>query len=366
VVLNFAEFQRFAKKEPPMLRSIEKKMAQLNGALNLYVSNLSSTNGKKNCVQMATENNISHDELYRAQTFLTKKLIHLNPLLLSLGVGLAMRKQGYLVADLSLISKTHSKKIEGAGWGYSGSKDDTDKGLMLIIIMWTNGHIKVPLAYEIFIPEAIAGDKHVKAYESVLKMVVPISQKLGCFTFLADGAFSNETVIKTLNDHGIAFVMRFASSRKIETLDGVKQVLTKHPALRFDRNVRTISIKAQWHGLCVYITVSRQRNTCNEWEYRYLVSNRSNEKIPHIKTYDKRWAIEVFFRSAKQDFGLGDCQSRSLDRQKVHIVGVCFAFLKHEETKALNDNREQKRLKERKILFSMLKNSFRSMGFAYA
>ena len=350
-----------------MLCNIAQKIDQLNHALNLYVSNVSNTNGKKNCSQMALENNISHDELYRAQTFLSKKLLHLKPLLLGIGIGMAKQKQGWLVADVTYISKKHSKHTEGAGLGYSGSSKEVENGLSLIMVMWTDGRIKVPLAYEIFIPKSVAGDEHVKTHDLVLRMVIPIAQKIGCFRFLADGAFANKDVIKALNENHIIFIMRFASNRIIRTADGIRAATKQHPAFHFDRNIRAISISAEWQGIKVYITASRQRNNKNQWEFRYLVSNRSNEKIPHIQNYDKRWAIEVFFRSAKQDFGLSDCQARSLFMQMAHIIAVCFAFVKREESTMKNQINIKKSSLNRKIIeVPMFRMHYRSMDHAYA
>ena len=34
----------------------------------------------------------------------------------------------------------------------------------------------------------------------------------------------------------------------------------------------------------------------------------------------------MFFRTAKQHLGLGDCQSRKLKLQKNHIINVFFAY----------------------------------------
>jgi DNA-binding phage protein len=367
VGLNIVELQHFTNKEPPMLNNITKKMNDLNQVLALYVSNIETTHGKKNLSQMAAENNLSHDELYRAQTFLSNKLTHLRPLLLSIGMGLARQKQGWLLADVTFISKKHSKCTEGAGRGYSGSTKEKENGLALIMIMWSDGRIKVPLAYEMFIPESVAGDQHVKTHDLVLRMIIPIAQKLGCFQFLADGAFSNEAVMKTLNEHYITFVMRFASNRVIKTKDGIGSSLKTHPAFHFDRNTRAISITAQWHGITVFVTASRQRDKKNNWEYRYLVSNRPNEQVPHIESYDKRWAVEVFFRSAKQDFGLADCQARSLARQLTHIAVVCFAFIKREKKNIEYSAKIKKVPKKYKIpAVPMHRRSIRSMNHAYA
>jgi hypothetical protein len=120
-----------------------------------------------------------------------------------------------------------------------------------------------------------------------------------------------------------------------------------------------------WHnGLYNCQQATRQKN---QWEFRYLISNRSNDKVPHIQSYDKRWAIEVFFGSVKQDFGLSDCQARSLVMQMAHIIAVCFAFLKREKSTIKNQINAKKRPLNRKIIeVPMLRTHCRSMDRVYA
>ena len=45
-----------------------------------------------------------------------------------------------------------------------------------------------------------------------------------------------------------------------------------------------------------------------------------------IRTYDRRWSIEVFFRDAKQLLGFGQYQNRSLTAAVTHLHLVCFAY----------------------------------------
>nr|MBA3752395.1 transposase [Candidatus Dependentiae bacterium] len=47
----------------------------------------------------------------------------------------------------------------------------------------------------------------------------------------------------------------------------------------------------------------------------------------HVNTYNKRWAIEKFFRTGKQHLGLADCQSRKKTLQEKHIYNVFLAYM---------------------------------------
>ena len=46
-----------------------------------------------------------------------------------------------------------------------------------------------------------------------------------------------------------------------------------------------------------------------------------------IKTYQIRWAIEVFFKEAKQSLGLGKCQSNDFDAQMADTTLVMVQYM---------------------------------------
>jgi transposase len=45
-----------------------------------------------------------------------------------------------------------------------------------------------------------------------------------------------------------------------------------------------------------------------------------------LKIYKKRWTIEKMFRTARQYFGLQDCQAIKMQTHKNHIASVFLAY----------------------------------------
>ena len=45
-----------------------------------------------------------------------------------------------------------------------------------------------------------------------------------------------------------------------------------------------------------------------------------------VQWYRRRWAVEVFFRDAKQHLGLGGCEARRPELIISHVVLVCVAY----------------------------------------
>ena len=45
-----------------------------------------------------------------------------------------------------------------------------------------------------------------------------------------------------------------------------------------------------------------------------------------IRTYEKRWAVEQFFKDSKQLLGLGQYQNRPYRAAVTHLHLVCFAY----------------------------------------
>jgi len=56
-----------------------------------------------------------------------------------------------------------------------------------------------------------------------------------------------------------------------------------------------------------------------------LISNRLDAPDQVVESYAKRWRIEVFFRNAKQELGLANCQARNENAHFAHVEMLFFA-----------------------------------------
>jgi hypothetical protein len=54
---------------------------------------------------------------------------------------------GYLIIDDTVIEKPFSKAMEGLSWVYDSSKKKAVWGYSIVLLIWTDGFIRIPLAF---------------------------------------------------------------------------------------------------------------------------------------------------------------------------------------------------------------------------
>ena len=78
-------------------------------------------------------------------------------------------------------------------------------------------------------------------------------------------------------------------------------------------------------GLKVGVFISK-RGTKGKW-HTLITTDTSLKFVKAIEIYSIRWSIEVFFKEAKQLFGLGKCQSTNFDVQIAQITIIMTQYL---------------------------------------
>ncbi|MBK7997129.1 MAG: transposase [Blastocatellia bacterium] len=58
--------------------------------------------------------------------------------------------KGYLIIDDTVLKK-YGQKIFGVSWVYSSSLKKTLQGINVVMILWTNGVVKVPLGIKVWV-----------------------------------------------------------------------------------------------------------------------------------------------------------------------------------------------------------------------
>ena len=54
-------------------------------------------------------------------------------------------EQGYLIVDDTVISKPFATAMEGLAWVFSSQERRPVYGFSLVLLVWTNGLIRIPL-----------------------------------------------------------------------------------------------------------------------------------------------------------------------------------------------------------------------------
>ncbi len=234
----------------------------------------------------------------------------------------------YLAVDDTKIGKEYSTKIDGTSYNYDSSQKRTYKALCSVTVMLTNGKIALPIDHLLWVQKEIDQSCGYKTKIELAQILIDsLSDSIDIKCAILDGLFASKKMIKSFNEREIDFEMRFHSNRIItEGKNGKKVKVRGHKNLQLKNKRKSKTIKTDWDGIPIYVTaVKRIRK--NSTIIIYQVSNFKAPARKHIRIYDYRWKIEMFFRTAKQSLGLTHCQSIKRSRQENHIFNVFFAYI---------------------------------------
>ena len=323
-----------------ILGSIGSKIK--NGFLK-YSLGLILTKGKKSCPKMAVTLGICHDFIYR---FLLESSSFL-PLFPSIMTSIVndhatIKNPGYLIIDETFFSKPFAGLLEGVFDMFNSAMGRQEKGIMLVVMTWNNGAVVIPVAFKWLFHKDLVGKYYKTKSELAKELLLEYKDKIPFDYFLADGHYSTIYLMSFLIKQKIHFVAKFAVNRVIIAGEEKNQ-LRDHSHLKLLRNSRSKSTKAYFNDMELYISAHKRKKRNGEWAFTYIVSNICLQAKEYLQRYERRWKIEIMFRTMKQSLGLQHCQARSLLRQGAHIYSVFFSysFTQNEKTNHNLKNSEQ-------------------------
>lgn len=263
-----------------------------------YARSLLSAPWRFTLVYLSLLSGISHDVFTRG----LKKKYSWKQILRMFVTG-TMLNGGYLIVDETDIDKTFADKIPCLSWIFSNRKKRYIFGLHLVVIVWTNGTITIPLAWKIYQPGT--GVTKIDLAKELISYCLFIL-RLHPTAILFDAFYAAEKILKFLTIHHQVFYSQLPKNRKFD-----HESLSRHNKGRpYWMKVGTIK-----GNIRVQIVKNRRK---------YYITNAIGvERKKHLSTYKLRWAIEEVFRFVKKELGLEKCQSITLIGQQNHF-GTCF------------------------------------------
>ena len=250
------------------------------------------------------------------------------------------KKSGVVVIDDTIIHKT-GKQIEGVGWIFDHCENKTVLGQSVVTSHYVDKQVNYPIDYRFYFSEKSeyakthASDFKTKIQLAIELMLDAIEKKAGNI-FVADSWFICQEVVSCADEHEKAIVGRIKSDRLVHTpqnklvsLEEFSKSLTKDDFKEIVVNdkkykVFTKVMKLKSLKKKVRIVVSQMEG---KEELYFLIANQLGwNPVKVIETYTFRGKIEPFYKDAKQNFGLEDCQVRTLDGVKRHWYLVFLAY----------------------------------------
>jgi len=315
----------------------------LNNLIELYTDYLLTSFGQTTATGLSrlVDNDISHDKITRLlskQDFDSKDLWRM----IKKDIRKVESNDGVLIFDDTIEEKPHTQENDVTCWHYDHSKGVSLKGINIVTCLYHSNNISLPisfevitkpLSYDIETQEKVRNKSDVTKNEILRNMLsVAIKNQLKFQCVLADTWYSSSEnmkyIVETIKKN---FVMPIKSNRLV--------ALSKK-----DRNNgKFVNIKSlQWQdspvkvwikGVPFELLVHKQifKNKDGSTGLIYLATNNldyTKEDMENL--YKKRWGIEVFHKTLKQNTSLAKSPTKVARTQKNHIFMSILASVKLE------------------------------------
>jgi len=252
-----------------------------------------------------------------------------------------------IILDTTNLERT-GKRMEGS----FRFKDNTTNGFILghrtVVAIALVGTTIVPLACRLFIRKEDA-----RGLGAVYKSQIDLAEELICeippmpkgvqVEVLADSFFFCKQLVNLCRDKGYVFTSRAKSNqtitgpgpgRRTSVAQKMKKLFARRQArpvtTRVRRRTRTFLVARRHHAYrgMGRINTIYSREKGKKHKPVALVTT-DLEAMPEqvIQATGRRWAIELFFRSCKQDLGMGHYQGRHWEGVNQHLQLVLVAHL---------------------------------------
>ena len=327
----------------------------MQGLLDLYTDYLLSSFGQTTATGLSKvlDGAVSHDKITRLLSendFGSKDLWHtVKPL-----VRQFENDSGYLIFDDSLLEKPYTDENEIVGWFYDHSENRNKKGINLLTAFYHNSKaneelpLRIPVAFECVKKDVSYTDAKsgkIKRTSSVTKNELMQSMIKQCIRnqlkfqwVLADSWFASSDNMLFIHRKKKSFLMDMKSNRLV-ALSQKDRSAGKWIRLDELNSKPKTPVKVFLKDLEIPVLLCKQvfTNKDGSTGEMYLVTN--NLKLTSddfAMFYKKRWSIEEYDKSIKQNAGAEKSPTRTERTQQNHLFASILAYIKLEKLKFAN------------------------------
>jgi hypothetical protein len=212
-------------------------------------------------------------------------------------------ERGSLIIADTVIPKPFATAIEGLAWVYSSQEHKPVYGLALVLLVWTDGTVRIPLGMRF---RHKGGPSR---YVLALEWLSYARKRLRCRPdyVLFDAWYPSRSLLKRIRDYGGAFVCRLKRNRRFHG-HAVRQH-RRHPDWT----------ETGWLSGGLKVRVVRYGKKS------YATNRLSLAAMEVRRLYRIRAQLEELIRVCKDQLGQARCQARSAPAQQ-HIACCLSAF----------------------------------------
>jgi len=341
--------------------------------LDLYTDYLISSFGPTTATGLSKlmAGEISHDQVSRmlASPKMTSKEWWL---MVKPQVRKIEREDGLMILDDSIEEKPYTDENEIVCWHYDHSKGRAIKGINFITALYYVQEITLPVAFEIvsktehYFDQKTGKEKRrsktTKNEHARQMLQTAHTNKIPFKYVLTDIWFASvENMCFVKLDLKKDFIMALKGNRKVALSEDDKANGKYQRIDQLELPEDTTQI-IHLEGIPFSLHLIRQvfTNEDGSTGVRYLVtSDLTLDAGQLIKIYQKRWKVEEYHRSLKQNASLAKSPTRTEITQTNHFVAALWAFVKIELLKA-QTNKNHYQLKAQ-LYFAALQQAFQQL-----
>lgn len=324
-----------------------------------------------------TDNQISHDKVSRFLSESDNGSKELWQHIKSL-VRKHETKDGCLIFDDSIIEKPYTKESDLVCWHYDHSKGKSVKGINIISAFYhtcdnnLSAPIRLPIMYQLVLKTILYSvvktrktkRKSETTKNEMLRQMVAqaIHNQLKFKYVLADSWFGSADNMRFIKKKKKFFIFDMKSNRNavLNEKDRNKGQWSRIDELDIPDNT---PVKVWLKDLEFPVLLTKQvfTNKNQSSGVRFLVSNDFNLSDDQFTTiYKKRWSVEEYHKSLKQNTAIAKSPTRTTRTQSNHIFASIIAYIKLEKLKMVNEMNHF--AMKTKLYLSALKAAFKELA----
>jgi len=344
----------------------------MNNLIDLYTDYLLSSFGQTTATGLSRliDNHISHDKITRllsTQDFDSKDLWKM----IKRDIRKIESENGLLIFDDTIEEKPHTQENDVICWHYDHSKGKSIKGVNIVTCLYNSSGLSLPISFEVITKpisydietqESIRNKSDVTKNEILCNMLdVAVKNQVKFSCILADIWYSSSKnmkyIVKTIKKD---FVMPVKNNRLValSKKDKNSNNFVNIKSLKWQDK----PVKVWMKGVPFELLIHKQvfRNKDNSIGFIYLATNNLDYTKEDMETlYKKRWSIEVFHKTLKQNTSLAKSPTKVARTQKNHIFMSILASVKL-ELLSFRDKRNHFSLKM-KLYTKAIKSAFKEL-----
>lgn len=312
--------------------------------LDLYSDYLLSSFGQTTATGLSRllDGEVSHDQVTRmlSSTKMTSKTWWK---LVKPYVRQIEQDDGVLIVDDSIVEKPYTDENEIICWHYDHAKGKTVKGINFVSALYVAQGVALPVAFELvaktetYLDEKTGKEKRKskitknEQYRHMLKRVchnqIPFRYVINDLWF---ASAENMRFVKL--DQKKEFIMALKSNRKV-ALSADDKANGKYQRIDQLTIPEDTTLTIYLEGVPFPLQLVRQVfiNEDDSTGVRYLVTSDLTLNADQIITiYQKRWKVEEYHRSLKQNAAVANSPTRTETTQTNHFVAALWSFVKIE------------------------------------